>query len=213
MSSHTTMPPGQSPFTSLLLSLLTLIYLFPSIECQGQLTTCNVRHNPFIVSQSTSGKALGATFYIDRNNPFTCYGVITQWRLCYKRSPGALSDTISIGVYQPNSDGDCYARKGANYIHLQLQNSDCLNITADPQLIVQEGYVLAFYASVAYIKFYDDSTNGDLYKSVAFPSSISTGVLIKTSNPYAPKLQAYVHTLNPTTASSSTGSSHLLKML
>lgn len=95
-------------------------------------------------------------------------------------------------------------RRGLNSFHLQLQSKDCLNITADPQLVVQEGYVLAFYASLIYIKFFDDPTNGYLYKSVAFPSSISKGVLIKTTNPYAPKIEAYIEPISPSTPSSST---------
>lgn len=193
------------------LSMLSLLLLYLLIGLSnGQLTTCNVRPNPFGISTPTTGQALGITFYIDINNPFTCYGVITKWRLCYKRSAGALSDTIRIGIYEPTDNGNQFVKRGSNSIHLQLQHSDCLNITANPQLVVREGYVLAFYATVAYIKFYDDTTNGYLYKSVAFPNSISRGVLIKTSNPYAPKLGAYIDPIDPSTTSTtltSTGNS------
>ena len=49
---------------------------------------------------------------------------------------------------------------------------------ANPRIVVQEGYVLAFYVTFAYIKLYNDPVNGYLYKSAAFPSSIGTGALI-----------------------------------
>jgi hypothetical protein len=163
-----------------------------------------VRENPF--DYSKSGKALGATFYIDINNPFTCHGVITKWRICYQKSPGALTDTLLIGVYQPNSDGDRFTKKGSNSIFLHLQNEECLNITADPQLVVQEGYVVAFYSSLIYIQFFDNTVNGYLFKSVAFPKSISKGVLIKTTKPYAPKIQAYIELIPAPVQPSSTSS-------
>ena len=178
--------------SQILLVVNVLLSVFSGSDGQG-LSTCRI--NPF--HHSTSGKALGITFYIDLNNPFACYGIITKWRFCYKSSPGAISDTIKIGVYEPNSDGDTFTKKGSNSIFLQLQNSDCLNITADPQLVVQSGYVLAFYATLTYIKFFDDTENGYLYKSVSFPNSISKGVLIKTSQPYVAKLQAYIETIAP----------------
>ena len=179
-----------------LLSVVILLTLL--LNLITAYSTCNVRPDPF--NQTTSGKALGITFYIDLNNPFTCYGIIKQWRLCYKSSPGAISDTINIGVYQ--ADGNSYVKKGSNSISLQLQDKDCLYINADPELVVQEGYVVAFYATLVYIKFFDDEENGYLYKSVAFPKSISQGVLIKTTHPYAPKLQAYIETVSTTTTTS-----------
>ena len=175
----------KSSYTSQILLVVNVLLsvFFNGLDGQ-ELSTCRI--HPF--NHLTSGKALGITFYIDLNNPFTCYGIITKWRLCYKSSQGAISDTIKIGVYEPDSDGNTFTKKGSNSIFLQLQNSDCLNITADPQLVVQSGYVLAFYATLAYIKFFDDTENGYLYKSVAFPNSISKGVLIKTSQPYVAKL-------------------------
>lgn len=154
-------------------------------------SSCSVRDDPFV--EATTERILGATFYIDLNNPFTCYGVVTQFKFCYKKSAGALSDTVYIGVYRPDSDGDRYIRVGYNSIRIKpLLSSDCLTIDANPRIVVQEGYVLAFYVTFAYIKLYNDPVNGYLYKSAAFPSSIGTGALIKTSTHYAPKLQAII---------------------
>ena len=191
----------KSNYASQILLVVDVLFsvFFSGLDGQG-LSICRI--NPF--NHPTSGKALGITFYIDLNNPFTCYGIITKWRLCYKSSPGAISDTIKIGVYEPDSDGETFTKKGSNSIFLQLQNSDCLNITADPQLVVQNGYVLAFYATLAYIKFFDDTENGYLYKSVSFPGSVSKGVLIKTSQPYVAKLQAYIETIAPPVQPSTT---------
>lgn len=53
----------------LLLFLLLAIGQFVGLlEGQQQLATCNVRQYPF--SNHTSGQVLGATLYIDLNNPF-----------------------------------------------------------------------------------------------------------------------------------------------
>ena len=170
--------------------------------------TCNVRPDYSNFSTPTTGTALSGTLYFDLNNPFTCYGILKQWRFCYRRSPGIQSDTLKIGLYQ--LDGNSYTKKSSNFITLQLKDSECITVDSDPQLVVQQGYVVAFTATSTYIKFYDDTQNGYLYKTVLFPNSVSKGVLIKTSNPYAPKVQGYVETLGTSSASnmySSTSSS------
>lgn len=172
-----------------LISCLVIVALFAGGGLSNSL--CTVRGDPFAATTTT--RILGATFYIDLNNPFTCYGVVTQFKFCYKRSPGALSDTVYVGVYRPDSDGDRYIRVGYNSIKVKpLRNSDCLTYDANPHIVVQEGYVLAFYVTFAYIELYVDPANGYLYKSAAFPSSIGTGALIRTSSKYAPKLQAII---------------------
>lgn len=155
---------------------------------------CSVRPDPF--AADTIETSLGAVFYIDIKNPFTCYGIVTHFKFCYKNKLAALSDTVYIGVYQPNSDGDRYMRVGYNSIRIKpLLKKDCLTVPASPQIVVDRGYVLAFYVTFAYIKLYDDPTHGYLYKSAAFPSSIGTGALIRTSKPYSPKLEAIISKL------------------
>lgn len=179
--------------------LLTTVILLVAIcsSSKGQeLETCSVREDPF--SQPVDTHSLGATFYIDLHNPFTCYGVIHTWRFCYQKSGGAIYDTIYIGVYAQEDNGNKFVKKGEDSIYFaHLKNQACVNITADPQLIVEKGYYIAYYASLIYIQLYNDPTNGYIYKSVAFPKSISKGVLIKTTRSLAPFLTAYIHDLDP----------------
>ena len=180
--------------------LMKGLLLLSAILCnpfKGQgLETCSIRKDPF--TQPVATHSLGATFYIDLHNPFTCYGVIRTWRFCYQKSGGAIFDTIDIGVYAPEDNGKKFVKKGKNSIHFpHLKNQDCVNITADPQLIVEEGYYVAYYASLIYIQLYNDPKNGYIYKSVAFPNSISRGVLIKTTHSLAPFLSAYIDVLDP----------------
>ena len=171
--------------------LVVLAILFTGGVC----SQCNVRQDPF--AGDTTSRSLGATLYIDLNNPFTCYGIITQFRFCYKKLAGALSDNVYIGAYQPDADRDRYTRVGYNTIHINpLLKKDCLTVDANPQIVVNSGYVLAFYVTFAYFKLIEDPSHGYLYKSVAFPKSISTGVLIRTSRPYAPKLEAILSELD-----------------
>lgn len=179
-----------------------VITLLSTRQCLGATEICNDRLDYSTYSTPTTGSALSGSLYLDKNNPFNCYGIVTQWRFCYKRSPGIISDTLKIGLYQ--LEGNSYVRKGANYITLQLQNSECLTVDANPQLVVQSGYVVAFIATSIYIKFYDDPNYGHMYKTVAFPTSFLSGVLIKTTNPYAPKLQGYVENLETTTTTTTT---------
>lgn len=173
-------------FSTFVLALMTVC----GISKAQPLQSCLVREDPF--SSTTVDDALGITFYLDLNNPFICYGVIEQWKFCYKSSPGSIFDTLYIGVYKPDADGDRFIRQGSNGIYLNLENDDCITVDADPQLVVDEGYVIGFYAALTYIKFYDNPMSGYLYKSVAFPSSISKGVLIKTTHSYSPKLEALI---------------------
>ena len=186
-------------------SIITVLVAVKS----NALTTCNVRPDFSNYSTPTTGSALSGTLYFDINNPFTCYGIIKQWRFCYKRSPGITSDTLKIGLYQKQSSS--YAKRGSNSITLQLQDSDCLTVDANPQLIVEQGYILAFIATSIYIKFYDDPSSGYLFKTVAFPNQVLQIGLIKTINDYAPKLQGYIENLQPSepTTSSETASSVL----
>ena len=174
---------------STLINFLIVAAIFAG---EGQSNSlCTVRDDPFAASTTT--RILGATFYIDLNNPFTCYGIVTHFKFCYKRSPGALSDTVYVGVYMPNSDGDRYIRDSYNSIRVKpLRDRECLTVDANPHIVVQKGYVLAFYVTFAYIELYVDQDNGYLYKSAAFPSSIGRGALIRTSSKYAPKIQAII---------------------
>ena len=185
--------------------LAIVLLLLEALSSSGQdLTTCHTRpQDPF--SEPSTDKSTGATFYIDLNNPFTCHGVIKQWRFCYRRSPGALFDTIYFGVYAPNSDGDTYIKKGSNSIYIgSLKNQECLYRDANPQLVVQQGYYIAWYASLIFIEYFDDPVNGHLYRSVGFPNSISHGVLIKTPDIRAPKIHALLQNLDPVITSTST---------
>lgn len=162
---------------------------------ESEQRSCLTRQDALL--PDTTARSLGATFYLDRNNPFTCYGIVTHFTFCFKASAGALSDTVYIGVYKPDSDGDRYTRIGYNGIRIKpLPKKGCFTYPAHPQIIVDEGYVLAFYVTFAYFKLFENSTNGYLYKSVGFPNSISTGVLIRTSKPYVPKLEAIVSKLS-----------------
>ena len=187
----------------LAIQLYSIITVLVAVKSNA-LTTCNVRPDFSNYSTPTTGSALSGTLYFDINNPFTCYGIIKQWRFCYKRSPGIISDTLKIGLYQKQSSS--YVKRGSNSITLQLQDSDCLTVDANPQLIVEQGYVLAFIATSIYIKFYDDPSNGHLFKTVAFPNQVLQTSLIKTTNDYAPKLQGYIENLQPTTSSETASS-------
>ena len=184
--------------------LAIVLLLLEALSSSGQnLTTCHTRpQDPF--SEPSTDESTGATFYIDLNNPFTCHGVIKQWRFCYRRSPGALFDTIYFGVYAPNSDGNTYIKKGSNSIYIgSLKNQECLYRDANPQLVVQQGYYIAWYASLIFIEYFDDPVNGHLYRSVGFPNSISHGVLIKTPDIRAPKIHALLQNLDPVITSTS----------
>lgn len=188
-----------------------LLVLVLALASGQNLTTCHTRpQDPF--SEPSTDKSTGATFYIDLNNPFTCHGVIKQWRFCYKRSPGALFDTIKFGVYAPDSDGDTYIKKGSNSFFVNnLKNQECLYRDADPELVVQQGYFVAWYASLIFIEYFDDPVNGHLYRSVAFPNSISHGVLIRTSDIRAPKIHALLQNLDPVVVTTTaTGTSTVL---
>ena len=190
------------------LCMVILLGGIANILSEAATTTCNVRPDFSNYSTPTTGNALSGSLYLDINNPFTCYGIIKQWRFCYKRSPGIQSDTLKIGLYQLQQN--LYVKRGSNSIYIQLKDSDCLTVDANPQLVVEQGYMVAFIATSAYIKFYDDDQNGHLFKTVAFPNQVSPGILIKTTNTYAPKLQGYVEKLQTTTSisTSSVTSTH-----